>query len=214
MTTTLTELADSFFARINTHLAPLGFKGTKGDQAFRVRTKSGTGVAHYALVRHPGVDFEVMLDFGLRIDAVEALTNDVLPSLSGTERRKLVTLGVGYGNLVQGNSISWAIGCAEDVDLAVEEFTMAVVAMGLPFFERYADIREAMVALGGNEPIHWLLSPLHDKRASRSTIMAYLLRDKGAFDMLAKEHEDNLVSRKHIGLERFRELVAGLRERW
>ncbi|MGF6492066.1 hypothetical protein ABIE56_000219 [Luteibacter sp. 621] len=214
MSTVLAALANDFFERVNAELKPLGFRGSKSDQAFRIRTKTGTGVAHYAAVRHPGVDFAVQLDFGVRIDAVEALTNDFPASLNPVRRKKVATLGVGYGNLIQGSPISWTIAGAEDVPFAVDEFMSAVVSTGLPFIEKYSDMTEALQAMGGNEPVHWELMPLHDKRASRSLILAYLLRNRAVFDRLAKEHEENLVARNHMGLDDFRALVADLREAW
>lgn len=210
----LATLDAEFFAAVGKTLTPLGFRGSKAESRYRVKTPTGTGSAHFSLIRHPGVDFDVVLNLAVRIDAAEEIANDVSPMLRPSERRRIATLGTEYGNWTQGSQRRWTIVTAEDARIVGSQVAAAVVDTGIPFIEKYADLREALVRLGGNEPFHRALMPLHGKRASRSVILAYLLRDKDAFEMLIKEHDENLVSREDIGLQTFRLLVSDLRKRW
>lgn len=207
----LDDLRGMLFSRLGELLASHGFKPNKKNQVFQLKTSTGHGTAHLAFIRHPGVDFDVVLDFDIRFDAVESLANDISPLVKPAEKKRIATMGMEYGNLTEGAQRRWTIAISEDIEPVAQSIAHAVISIGIPYINKYSDMSEALRALGGTTPFFWRHMPLHSKRASRSIILAYLLQDEPTFERLVLEHDDYLLERNDIGLPKFRELVSILR---
>src|SRR5438309_2315895 len=94
------ENSAALLSRLGDELAKHGYKTTKKDpQTFTRKHPGGCmDVLHVAFVRHADTDFDVIVDFALRIDAVERL----IGTITGADTKDWTTLGNELGNIIDG----------------------------------------------------------------------------------------------------------------
>jgi hypothetical protein len=152
-----------------------GFRWNASAQSFRRKTVGGWDAVHLTFIRHGDIDFDVTIDFGIRVDAVEEVVFEEDVIMPKSERKNMACIGVELGNLTSGEPRRWTIANAEDVHRAVEEISREVRSTGLSFFERFSNLNEVLAVLMDDGPIGLLHCPFHAIRCKRAIALAFLL---------------------------------------
>jgi len=185
------ENSAALLARLGEELARHGYRTTKKEpQTFTRRHRDGRmDVLHVALVRHDDVDFDVVLDYGLRIDAAEKLVGE----LTGLDTRDSTTMGNEIGNLIDGKQRRWKIAAAEDVEAAVAGLLQAAETILFPYFDRNSDPRQALATL--HDPsTGYRHSPFDGRRYTRALALASVVGDRTAMEAVASEGRQRLAA--------------------
>jgi hypothetical protein len=205
------ENSAAFLSGLAEELGKRGYKTTKKDpQTFTRKYPGGRmDVLHVALVRHEDVDFDVVLDCALRVDAAEKLVGELM----GSDTKDSTTMGNEVGNLVDGKQRRWTVAAAEDVGRAVGEVVRAAEAIAFPLFERNADPAGALATLRDpvQGPRH---SPFDARRYIRTLALAALVGDVAAMEAVAAEGRQRLsAGRDPDAARRFDDFAAKLLQR-
>ena len=210
----LQELQRSLLEALGQLLTANAFEADPKNQSFVRCLPGGTGKVHVAFINH-AEDFDLTLDFGVRIDAVEEIVNSLEEGLSKAEKKRTSTLGIEYGNLLDGKPRRWTVKSDKDVPTVVQEISRAVIGEGVSYFAKYSSVPAALALLSGDGPDAWRHSPIHDSRARRALALAKVANtSRSQFDQLAAAKQDFLEQRKDFGLARFRAFRASLSEPW
>lgn len=185
------ENSAAFLAGLAEQLSRRGYKTTKKDpQTFKRKHPGGRmDVVHVALVRHDDVDFDVVLDCGLRVDAAERLVGEIMAA----DTKDWTTMGNEVGNLVDGKQRRWKIAAAEDVEPALAGVLQAAEAIVFPLFERNSDPVRALTTLRDpvEGPRH---SPFEERRYNRALALAAALGDRATAEAVAAEGRQRLAA--------------------
>lgn len=185
------ENGAAFLSRLAEELAKRGFKTTKKEpETFKRKYPGGRmDVLHVAMVRHDDVDFDVVLDCAVRVDAAEKLVGE----LTGIDSRDSISLGNEIGNLVDGKQRRWKIASAADVEPAVEAVLRAAETVAFPFFERNSDPARALATLRDpvQGPRH---SPFEARRYIQALALAAAAGDAAAVEAIAAEGRQRLAA--------------------
>lgn len=185
------ENSTALLARLGKELAKRGYKTTKKEPQTFTRKHGGgrMDVLHVAFVRHDDIDFDVVLDYGLRVDAAEKLVGE----LTGLDTRDSTTLGNELGNLIDGTQRRWKIARAEDVEVAVAGLLEAASTILFPYFDRNSDPRQALAML--RDPSTGSRhSPFDARRYIRALALAAVVGDRAAMEAVASEGRQRLAA--------------------
>src|SRR5262249_50879029 len=171
--------------------AKRGYRTTKKEpETFTRKHPDGRmDVLHVALVRHGDIDFDVVLDYGLRVDAAEKLVGE----LTGLDTRHSTTMGNELGNLIDGKQRRWKIARAEDVEPAVAGLLQAAETILFPYFDHNSDPRQALATLRDPSTGH-RHSPFDVRRYTRALALAAVVRDRTAMEAIASEGRQRLAA--------------------
>ena len=79
------------------------------------------------------------------------------------------------GNIREGRPKRWTLATLEDVSTIVPSVMATFQEVGLPYIERYSNLRNAFEALKANDRASWLHSPFHGERCRQIVALAFLL---------------------------------------
>jgi hypothetical protein len=163
-------------------------------------------VLHVAFVRHDDIDFDVVLDFALRIDPVERLIGEI----TGRDTHDGTTLGNELGNIIDGKQRRWKIAAPEDIEPAVSGILRAAETVLFPYFNRYSDPKQALTAL--RDPQYgYRHSPFDSRRYTRALALAAVLNDRAAMEEITREGRAKLFGAHDEGAaRRFDEFASKL----
>jgi len=205
--TQIKELEKALLTELSEHVGQYGFDTKVKGQSFYKQMPFGRLAFHLSFIKHK-TDVDVTVDLAVRFDELEELVHEYENRLSKAQRKGTFSLGVELGNLSEGRQKRWTVGSFEDVEPVAQSIKNSFVAIGLPYLEKYSDLRTALEVLSGDDRAAWLHSPFHDARAKRALGLAFLLGDREQFSQLAAAKTDFLKSRNDFGLTSF----VGFRE--
>lgn len=171
-------------SRLGQQLAKYGYRTSRAEpETFTRKHSDGRmDVLHVAFVRHGDVDFDVVLDFALRIAPVEQMIGEI----TGSDTKDRTTLGNELGNIIDGKQRRWKIVTAGDVESAVAGLIGAAETVLFPYFDRYSDPKEALAALR-DAKFGYRHSPFDARRYTRALALAAVLNDTAAMEEIAAE---------------------------
>jgi len=191
----------ALFEAVSEKIAKYDFSGNQRDSCFYKRTPFGRLAFSLAFIRHRD-DADVTLEMAIRFDELEDLVNEHENRLSKAQRKGTFSLGVELGNLSEGRQKRWTVANLEDVEPVAQSIMNSFVAIGLPYLEKYSDMRTALEVLSGDDRAAWLHSPFHDARAKRALGLAFLLGDREQFSQLAAAGDLCLRFHQHCEWQR------------
>jgi hypothetical protein len=182
-------------------LGGLGFSKKAVGQTFIRKTRAGLQALHVAFIKHP-LDFDVVIDFAIRIDALEEFLDQLMPGRAGGGS-KAYSFGVELGNLIGEGQKRWSIGSEFDVAEVVNNILKETEGVGLPYLERYLDLAQAFELLSQEGREGWIHSPLHAQRAARVVALAWLLGYREKIPLLATKYRDFMNEIDDFGISYF-----------
>jgi len=151
-------------------LRPYGFSHQGSGQSFRLARPFGWASIHLAFVKHPPIDFDVIVNASLRIDAVQDAIQDRDGLISASDRKNSATVGSELGNLKGTGQQRWTISSAADVGPVARAMLTECESTLLPFIEKFSDLAVLEEFLAKDDMPAKLLSPFDEKR--RKTVAA------------------------------------------
>jgi hypothetical protein len=210
--TSIKDFEKALFDAVSSKIVKYEFTGSRNDFCFYKRTAFGRLAFCLAFIRHPH-DVDLTAQMAVRFDELEQLINEQENRLSKAMRKDTFSLGVELGNLSEGRQKRWTVASLEDVEPVAQSIMNSFVAIGLPYLEKYSDMKTALDVLSGDDKAAWLHSPFHEVRAKRALGLAFLLSDRERFSQLADAKTDFLISRNDSGLTSFLEFKNALEHR-
>lgn len=197
--------------RLEKALLNHGFRFRSTERSFVKKLPEGRVAFHLTFIQH-GTDFDVVVDLGVRFDALERLVNEGNKLLTNREKESTYSLGVELGNLIEGAQKRWTIATSENVDPVANELYASFAEHALPYFAKFSTMGNALDLLSPNLPRSWIHSPIHAARAKRAVGLAALTKDKLRLQTVIETYSDFLRKRNDPGLLDFMAFVNKVAE--
>lgn len=207
-----TRLQNKFLLEVSKHVGKYGFSNKIKEQSFEKKTDFGKVCIHFSFGR-PTNSFDITIDVGIRFDDLENLINETVSYLSEKAKKETYSMGCELGNLSQGKPKYWVIGKDEDIIPVALEIISFFERIGLPYLEKYSNMRNAKEALSSDGPSAWLYSAFDSYRAKNAVGLTFLLDNMDEVLALAKVKEQYLKERNDFGLSSFQSFVKFLIEK-
>ena len=203
-----TKLSNDLLAALEESLKELDFtREKKRSQSYLRKYEWGLGAVHTTIIRHDG-QFDVKADIALRIHKVEEL----IGAIEKSPDRKSMTIGIEFGNLLDGRPRRWTIADSSGIETVVEEITRLVETIALPYFENHSQLRNIFALLTANDKNAAKHCPLNGERAKRVIAVAHLLDDESpkSPEALVKSNVAVLKEINDFGLADFESFAKGI----
>jgi len=171
----LSALEKKLLSEVGSLLQGHGFSSRPVGQSLRLVKPFGWASIHLAFVRHPPVDFDVIVNVAIRIDAVQDSIQGGDSLITDKDRKNSATIGCELGNLKGVGQQRWTVSSEEDVSPIASEIAVECEATLLPFIERYSDLGALLETLSTNAGIAQLISPIESKRSKTVFALSALL---------------------------------------
>ena len=171
-----------------------GFDKKLYGQSFRMPKPFGWAAFHLSFVSHGEIDFDVVTDVALRVNAVENIVQEGNKLLSTKQRLETCTLGCELGNLSEGKQRRWTVAAESDINPVLDSIETALVSIALPYIEHYANQEEMFAVLSSNDRSAWLHAPLHHYRGMHAVAMAIVLGKHDQVDKIIQQTETLMKS--------------------
>ncbi|MFC5530169.1 hypothetical protein [Cohnella yongneupensis] len=191
-----------FLQRLTEKLSQIGFEKKLNGQTIWKLLSNGKAAAHISFIDHSN-DFDLVLNFAVRIDAIEDLKNEVNEYLSAKEKKQTATLGVEYGNLIEGEQQRWTISRHEDIEVVCSEISEIVLKIGIQYFETYSNLETVFSLCRVEDTSSRLHAPIRYTRAMNAVGAAYLLQKPNLQKIINDIYEAYLRNEDDLGLEMF-----------
>jgi hypothetical protein len=176
----LAELKKQFLLEMGRQLHPLGFSPKPVGQSFRMAKPFGWASIHLSFVTHPTIDFDVVVNAAVRIEAVQVLIQDIDdPLITDADRKSAATLGCELGNLKGIGQKRWTVSSERDVRPVASAILRECHAELLPFIEQFSRLENVLMALNGGGEFAELISPIEAKRIKTIDAISGLLGKGG-----------------------------------
>ena len=172
------SLRKKLLGEVGSLLQPLGFAPRPVGQSFRMPKPFGWASIHLGFVKHPPIDFDVVVNVAIRVDRVqEVIISKDDPLITDADRGNSATVGCEFGNLRGTGQHRWTIAREEHVRPVALEITSACEETLLPFIEKYSDLRILHDTLVADAEEAKLIHPFAFERKKVVVVLADLLRD-------------------------------------
>jgi hypothetical protein len=172
------SLRKKLLDEVGSLLQPLGFAPKPVGRSLRVPKPFGWASIQLGFVKHPPIDFDVVLYASIRVDRVqEVIISKDDPLVTDEDRRDSATVGCEFGNLRGTGQHRWTIAREEHVRPVALEIASACEETLLPFIEKYSDLRVLHDTLAADAEEARLIDPLAFERKKVVAVLADLLRD-------------------------------------
>jgi len=188
-----------------------GFERKVHGQSFRMPKPFGWAAFHLSFVPHAEIDFDVIANVALRVDAVQELIHQDGNDLSKKEKQATATFGCELGNLSQGKQRRWKIASENDIKPVMASIENALVTTALPYIERYSNLEEMFEVLCRNDRDAWLHSPFHHYRGMNALALAVVLGKQDRVEHIIEESEAFMRSIKDPNLGFFQPFASKVR---
>ena len=206
------ELKDAVLDSLGAKIAEYGFVYRARGQSFVRKTPFGRLSYH---LNFAGYRTEICIlgDLGIRFDALEKLKNELRPDLNAARRRETYSIGTGIGYLYNGDDNSLDVSGYHQVDPATDHLMEMFIVAGLPYLNRYSDMRAVFEGVSDDGELGESLHILADSRACNAVGLAYILGERDKFQELVVKKTAFLEERDDFGLPRFLAFVEYLKKR-
>lgn len=187
-----------------------GFERKVYGQSFRMPKPFGWAAFHLAFVPHGEIDFDVIANVALRVDAVEQMIHED-DDLSKKEKLETATFGCELGNLSEGKQRRWKIASERDIKPVVASIEAALESIALPYIERYSDLEEMFAVLSRNDPDAWLHAPFHHYRGMHALALAIVLGKHDRVNSIIEQSEAFMKSINDPNLRFFQPFAEKIR---
>jgi len=211
--TQIKELEKALLTELSKHVGKYDFDTKVRGQSFYKQMPFGRLAFHLSFIKHK-TDFDATVDVAVRFDDLEDLINQYRGRISEAQKKNTFTLGAELGNLSEGRQKRWTVATLDDIKPVAESIMDAFVLIGLPYLEKYSNMKTTLETLSGDDSAAWLHAPIHDDRAKLAIALAFLLGDRERFSKLAAAKTEFLESRKDPGLQSFMQLRDALKHRF
>lgn len=172
----LSAVEKHLLGEIGLRLNRSGFNNKRIGQSFRRATSFGWESIHVAFVRHPPADFDVIVNFGIRIDAVQDVILGDDPLLTVSDRKNSATVGCELGNLTGQGQRRWTVSSEEDIPSVAAQIVGECEVSIFPIFEKYASPAAIYADLTQDEMTAELLAPFPASRAKIIEALSTIVR--------------------------------------
>ena len=188
-----------------------GFSNKAIGQSFHRMTEAGRQTLHIAFIEHED-DFDVTADVAIRVDVLEKMVNSDNKQLTAFEKSDKASFGAELGNLEAGKQRRWSITSESEIPEVADSIIAALRNIGLPYLERYSDLRLMLETLAKNDRGAWLHAPVHESRCKRILALAVITGQVAKLPGFAQQCEDFLRKRSDPGLPSFQAYANRLLE--
>lgn len=202
------ELKKELLEILLKRLSELGFDKKIRGQSFWKPINNGRGSVHLSFINHSN-DFDVTLDFAVRIEALEDLKNRNNQHLKPKEKKETATVGVELGNLKDGVQKRWTVATQVDIGKVSEEIYKNIVEVGIPYIEKYSNLENILLLSLRDDEAGWLHSPFHHDRAMNAVGLAKLLKREDIKEIVDMKKK-YLKERNDHGLTEFQLFVTSI----
>lgn len=204
------NLQKALFHNIASKLVPHGFSEAD-TQTVTKPFSLGRQAIHLAFIGG-STEFDVTVDVAVRFDATEEILNKRNIHLSAREKKETFTLGAELGRIEGGGQLRWEVSDYNGIEPVAQAMYQKILAVALPYLERFSDPAQALAALSGDTRESWLHSPIHALRARRALVLAFLTKNRTELVGLARSKAEFLRQRNDDGLRDFEEFAKSLIE--
>lgn len=213
MRKSLRELENALLKEAGGRLEKYGFSARLREQAYYRTTPHGQSCIHLSLIKHVE-DFDVTVDVGIRIDAIEDLISRFSEScrsdLPKQRRPKTFTLGVELGNLECGRPFRLKVALEDDVSRVADEIAMRVESLALPYICKYSNLEVALATLSRDDRDGWLHCPHNVKRAQAACALLAIMGRRSEIPELGAQKLSYLESIKDPQRSQFETFLSEL----
>ena len=206
------EIEKKLLTAVGQRIVKYGFDNKAKGQKFYKWAPFGRIVLHLSSIEHEQ-DFDVTVDVAIRFDELEDIVNECDALLTMKQKSNTYSLGVELGNLAKGSPRRWQVSSAEDIESMAQSITDFFADVGMPYIEKYSNMKEAMSILGRDDAEARLHCPINEARAMRALGLAFLLRQKELFFQIAENKISFLSASNSLGLQTFLEFKKALHHR-
>lgn len=89
-------------------------------------------------------DFDITLDFAIRVKELEALKHKDNINLSEKEKKGTATLGVEYGNFIEKAQKRWTILSQEDTNVVADDINNKIIEVVVPYFDKFSHLENIL----------------------------------------------------------------------
>jgi hypothetical protein len=156
-------------------------------------------------------DFDVVMSFGIYFEILDKLiaSKDAAEMAKKGKNFKLYSMGIELGNYLGTGQKRWRVESEQDVIQVAESLYASFLGHGLPYFEKYSNLKKAYELIAGNQGKSTAHCAFNDTRCINHVAMAMLLGfDQSYIDKIIQEDTQFLsgLSMKY-DLTRFLEFV-------
>lgn len=211
--TSLPSLKKALLARLEANLGLRGFRLSKQD--FRRPTPWGWQGVHLSFILHPGIDYDVTVDFGVRHNQLEDMVFEPHPLIPESEKELSASIGAELGNFTQGLPRRWNVSNEYHVEPVARSILKALDDVVFPYFDRFSSLEAIFEIVSRDDREAEKNTSLPDKRAKLALASAYLMRDRNVFDQLVQAKTEFLERKKwRAELKKVREFADQLLRDW
>lgn len=167
-------------------ITEVGFEKNIYGQTFWKPVQNGRAAVHLSFIDHE-TDFDVTVDFAVRIDKLEELKNKDNTYLKEKEKKETATIGVELGNLIEGNQKRWTISSEEDIEKVADEIYSKIVEEGIPYIDKYSNLDNILFVCLKDDEDSMLHSPFGDDRAINAVGLAKMLNRGDIKEIISKK---------------------------
>ena len=172
----LPALQKKLLSEVGSLLHRYGFDKKPVDQSLRLAKSFGWASIHLTFVRHPPIDFDVVVNAAIRVDVVQDCIQNGDSLISIKDRKQSATIGCELGNLKGVGQQRWTISSEKDVGPVACAIAAECEATLLPFIEKYSDLDELLEVLAADTKVARLISPIDSKRNKTIDALSKLLK--------------------------------------
>lgn len=193
---------------LHADLASEGYR-TRAQRLERA-TSWGRHIIHLAFVSHR-TEFDVVLNFAVRHDAVENLVNESGSFRKERDKDETATVGCEAGILLGNGQMRWSISRQEDVPVATQGILEKIRQVGFPFIERFSAVDELYRVLSKDDREAERYSPFPGSRGMRAVALASVIGRKDDIPYLVRV-KTPIIKRGQddLNLDRFLRLAQAL----
>lgn len=202
----LKQLEQDLIDAMAEEISRYGFSKNASQQSFIRAVGIGQWILHLSFVEHEG-DFDVTADVAIRVEAVETMINKSNRLLTSTEKKRTATCGAEVGNIVDGRQRRWTVSNPGDINPTAAAIAKEFRVFGIPYLERFSDLKTMLQQLTQHDKSAWLHSPIHPMRCKTIVALAMVLEEHDQASVLATTCAEFLKSRNDPGLQSFRQFL-------
>jgi hypothetical protein len=170
-------LQKKMLGEIGLSLREHGFTPKPMEQSFLLAKPFGWASIDLAFIRHPAIDFDVVVSAAIRIDAVQEMIQERHKLVTDKELKSVATIGCELGNLKGIGQQRWTIASEDDVSPVASGIVAECEASLLPFIEKYSNFETLLAVLIADCKEAKLISTFDDKRKKIVVALKELLKN-------------------------------------
>ncbi len=188
-------------------LADHGFKKRITNQDFYKNTEEGKVSIHLSFINHFD-DFDVTVDFAIRLNDVEDILNEIDHSMTPPKKLDTYTLGAELGNITGEGQKRWTIENEADVKTAIHGIYLDILSVCFPVIEKYTTKESVYeLAVKDSEDVNTYWGSTYDRARCAVVLAEILQKDKDTCIELIRKNEEILRKSEDLHLDWFLEFA-------